>query len=84
VNGPQHYRAAEALLEAAEYPQRWVTGLAEAELEKATGVLDDDAGTFDSGHIVAAAQAHATLALVAANVNSYCTEAGPDWSEVLS
>lgn len=75
MTGAEHYAEAERLLENAQYPQRVITGVTdpgpeglenihEAFGDQRTVVFSDPVEIHDT--VVATAQVHATLALVAA------------------
>ena len=97
MTGPEHYREAERLLELAQYPQRYITGMA----EPTTEVLDEIKDQMGASTVVfsdpvevhdltlAAAQVHATLALAAATVLPQVTAgnmpggAEHEWTQVI-
>lgn len=98
MNGAEHYREAERLLELSQYPARVITGIAPTE-----AAADEIRGHFGVGTVVlaepleyhdqtlAAAQVHATLALAAATaypaIVSHCGDESGDarrWAQVTS
>lgn len=81
MTGPEHYRAAEALLLSCQLP---IDDGEEAELYPA--LEDDGEGgrVHSTVNALAAAQVHATLALVAAQAPCYISrEHGKVWEEVI-
>lgn len=83
MTGPEHYQKAEELLKAAR------DAFAQLNREFPDAAVQTDAAIHVAPVVtnaMAQAQVHATLALVASNVNRYHSDDShlPDWSEALS